>query len=135
MEHTQKVTNNNHVKFDIRWIMWKLHALLCLISTFRQSWPKLCGTSLRNALPRPSISFSHGNKRSLGQILPCRTPPPPPAFPHAMLFVRKGLPKSRPTLHRGGRGSERLLQQFGKKALCPTHFGQDCRKARVCESR
>ena len=23
-------------------------------------------------------------------------------------------------------GSERIVQQFGKKALCPTHFGQDC---------
>ena len=52
--------------------------------------------------------------------------------PHAMLFVRKGLPKSRPTLHLGGEGgggeggSERILQQFGEKALCPTHFGQDC---------
>ena len=54
---------------SIRWLIWKLHALLCLISTFRQSWPKLCGTSLQNALPRPSISFSHGNQRSLGQIL------------------------------------------------------------------
>ena len=51
--------------------------------------------------------------------------PPPPPSPHAMLFVRKGLPTSRPTLHRGGGGggSERILQQFGKKALCPTHFG------------
>ena len=105
---------------SIRWIIWKLHALLCLISTFRQSWPKLCGTSLQNALPRPSISFSHGNKRSLGQILPSSP------SPNAMLFVRKGLPTSRPTLHRGGRGSERILQQFGKKALCPTHFSQDC---------
>ena len=85
-----------------------------------QSWPKLCGTSLQNALTRPSISFSHGNKRSLGQILPSSP------SPHAMLFVRKGLPTSRPTLHRGERGSERILQQFGKKALCPTHFGQDC---------
>ena len=27
-----------------------------------------------------------------------------PPSPHAMLFVRKGLPTSRPTLHRGGRG-------------------------------
>ena len=44
-----------------------------------QSWPKLCGTSLQNALPRPSISFSHGNKRSLGEILP--SPPPPPPLP------------------------------------------------------
>ena len=83
---------------SIRWLIWKLHALLCLLSTFRQSWPKLCGTSLQNALPRPSISFSHGNQRSLGQILL------PPPSPHAMLFVRKGLPTSRPTLHRGGRG-------------------------------
>ena len=60
---------------------------------------------------------------------PNPTPPPPPASPHAMLFVRKGLPTSRPTLHPGGvgeGGSERILQQFGKKALCPTHFGQDC---------
>ena len=63
-----------------------------------QSWPKLYGTSLQNALPRPSISFSHGNQRSLGQIL--FSPP----SPHAMLFVRKCLPTSRPTLHRGGRG-------------------------------
>ena len=45
------------------------------LSEYLQSWPKLCGTSLQNALPRPSISFSHGNKRSLGQILP--SPPPP----------------------------------------------------------
>ena len=80
----------------------------CLMTKL-QSWPKLCGTSLQNALPRPSISFSHGNKRSLGQILPS----------HAMLFVRKGLPKSRPTLHPGGRGSERILQQFGKKHFVP----------------
>ena len=56
----------------------------------------------------------------------------PPPSPHAMLFVRKGLPTSRPTLHRGGGegggegGSKRILQQLGKKALCPTHFGQDC---------
>ena len=27
-----------------------------------------------------------------------------PPSPHAMLFIRKGLPKSRPTLHQGGRG-------------------------------
>ena len=27
-----------------------------------------------------------------------------PPLPHAMLFVRKGLPTSRPTLHRGRRG-------------------------------
>ena len=40
------------------------------VSSRLQSWPKLCGASLQNALPRPSISFSHGNKRSLGQILP-----------------------------------------------------------------
>ena len=52
-----------------------------------------------------------------------------PSSPHAMLFVRKGSPTSRLTLHRGGGegGTERILQQFGKKALCPTHFGQDCR--------
>ena len=34
----------------------------------------------------------------------------------------------------GGRkgGSERILQQFGKRALCPTHFGQDCRLNAGC---
>ena len=32
-----------------------------------RSWPKLCRTRLQNALPWPSISFSHRNKRSLGQ--------------------------------------------------------------------
>ena len=56
-------------------------------------------------------------------------PTSPPPFPYAM-FVGKGLPTSRPTLHgRGGAGeggSERILQQSGKKALCPTHFGQNC---------
>ena len=74
-----------------------------------QSWPKLCGTSLQNALPRPSISFSHGNKRSLGQILPS------PPSPHAMLFVRKGLPTSRPTLHRGGRGERANIAAIREK--------------------
>ena len=101
-------------------MMFVMFIIIMNLKKDRQSWPKLCGTSLQNALPRPSISFSHGNKRSLGQILPS------PPSPHTMLFVRKGLPTSRPTLHRGEGGSERILQQFGKKALCPTHFGQDC---------
>ena len=97
-----------------------------------QSWPKLCGTSLQNALPRPSMD--HQMETS---VLWAKFYLPP--SPHAMLFVRKGLPKSRPTLHREGGGgggggeeggSERILQQFGKKAQCPTHFGQDCSSER-----
>ena len=51
------------------------HSPCTLVHWHLQSWPKLCGTSLQNALPRRSISFSHGNKRSLGQILPSPLPP------------------------------------------------------------
>ena len=40
------------------------------------------------------------------------------------LFCFLHTVKSDSHISRGG--SERLLQQFGKKALCPTHFGQDC---------
>ena len=101
---------------SIRCIIWNLHALLRLISTFRQSWPKLCGTSLQNALPRPSISFSHGNKRSLGQFLPSSP------SPHAMLFVRKGLPTSRPTLHRGGRGERANIAAIREKGTLTHTF-------------
>ena len=88
---------------------------------YLQSWPKLCGTSLQNALPRPSISFSHGNKRSLGQILP--SPPPPPM---QCCSLEKACRRVVQHCIGGEGGSERILQQFGKKALCPTHFGQDC---------
>ena len=36
----------------------------------------------------------------------------------SLLVVRKeSLPTSRPALHRGEGGSERILQKFGKKAL------------------
>ena len=54
-------------------------------------------------------------------------PTSPPPSPHAMLFVRKGLPTSRPTLHRGGRGERANTAAIREMALCPTHFGQDCR--------
>ena len=98
---------------SIRWIIWKLHALLRLISTFRQSWPKLCLTSLQNALPRPSISFSHGNKRSLGQILPFSP------SPHARLFVRKGLPTSRPHCIGGKGGASEYCSNSAKRHFVP----------------
>ena len=80
-----------------------------------QSWPKLCGTSLQNALPRPSISFSHAKQTFFG---PNPTFPP---SPHAMLFVRKGLPTRRPTLHRGGRGERRseYCSNSGKRHFVP----------------
>ena len=73
-----------------------------------RSWPKLCGTSLQNALPRPSISFSHGNERSLGQILPS-------LLPHAMLFVRKGLPTGRGGGGGGGRGERANIAAIREK--------------------
>ena len=71
-----------------------------------------CGTRLPSALPQPSIDHTETN------VLWSKFYLPPPS-PHAMLFVRKGLPKSRPTVHWGEGGSKRILQ-------CPTHFGQDC---------
>ena len=44
------------------------------------------------------------------------TPPPPPPLPHAIvLFVRKGLPTSRPTLHRGGRGERANIAAIREK--------------------
>ena len=96
-----------------------------------QSWPKLCGALLQNAMPRTSTFFTRKKKRSLGQILP-------PPFPHAMLFVRKGLPKRRPTLHRregvggGGGGGANVAGIRHKRAKCPTRFGQDC-KFKACQ--
>ena len=84
-----------------------------------QSWPKLCGTSLQKALPRPSISFSHGNKRSLGQILP--TPPPPLPFPPCNVVRKEGLLTSHPTLHRGGGkgGASEYCSNLGKRHFVP----------------
>ena len=41
-------------------------------SIYLQSWPKLCGTRLQNALPRPYISFSHGKKKDISICLSVR---------------------------------------------------------------
>ena len=59
---------------------------------------------------------------------PNPTFPPPPCN-----VVRKErLADESSNIASGGEGgSERILQQFGEKALCPTHFGQDCRIARL----
>ena len=50
------------------------------------------------------------------------SPPPPPPSPHAMLFVRKGLPKSRPTLHRGGRGERANIAAIREKGTLSHTF-------------
>ena len=128
MEHMAKVTSINHVKYDIhtldnmevtRTFMFNLH-IQTILAKIMWDKPAECTASTID-------QFFTWKRTFFG---------PNPTFPpslHAMLFVRKGLPTSRPTLHRGGGGgggeggSERILQQFGKKALCPTHFGQDCR--------
>ena len=54
-------------------------------------------------------------------------PPPPP-----MQCCSYGEACRRVVQHcigGGGGGGGGILQQLGKKALCPTHFGQDCRYA------
>ena len=51
---------------------------------------------------------------------PTFPPPPPPPSPHTLLFVRKGLPTSRPTLHRGGKGgASEYCSNSGKKHFVP----------------
>ena len=122
MENMQKVTNINHVKFDIRTLdnmevtrtfMFNLHIQTILAKIMWDKFAECTASTIDQFFTWKQTFFG-----------------PNPTFtpsPHAILFVRKGLPMSRPTLHRGGEGgSERILQQFGKKALCPTHFGQDC---------
>ena len=78
-----------------------------------QSWPNLCGTLLRNALPLPWF-VSHMEKNVLWAKFYLFHPPP-------TQLGSKGndFPNSRPTLDR--RGGATIA---GKK--CPTHFGQDC---------
>ena len=88
-----------------------------------QSWPKLCGTHLQNGMLRPSI-VSHGNKRSLGKIIPFPLPP--------CIVGKERLPKQSSNIASGregvggGGGGGRTLQELGIKAKCPTHIGQDC---------
>ena len=87
------------------------HDLSC---TELQSWPKLCGTSLQNALPRPSISFSHRNKRSLDQI------PPPPLPP---CNVRKErLADELSNIASGGRGERANIAAIREKGTLSHTF-------------
>ena len=51
----------------------------------------------------------------------------PPLPPCNVVRKERLADESSNIASRGEGGSERILQQFGKKALCPTHFGQDCR--------
>ena len=120
MEHMQKVTNINHVKFDIhtldnmevkRTFMFNLHIQPILA--------KIMGGKLAECTASTIDQFFTWNQTFFG---PNPTFPP---SPHAMLFVRKDWSGERAGGGEAG-GSERILQQFGKKALCPTHFGQDC---------
>ena len=53
---------------------------------------------------------------------PTFPPPPPPSSPHAMLFVRKGLPTSRATLHRGGRGERANIAAIREKRNFVPHI-------------
>ena len=121
----QKVTNNNHVKFDIHMLdnmevtntfMFNLHIQTILAKIM---WDA-CRT---HCLDHRSVFHMETDLLWAKFYLP--------PSPHAMLFIRKGLPKSCPTLHwgggKGGGGRRQILQQFGKKAQCPTHFGQDCK--------
>ena len=72
----QKVTNNNHVKFDIHMLdnmevtdtfMFNLHIQTILA--------KIMWDACRMHCLDHRSGFSHGNRRSLGQILPSPLPP------------------------------------------------------------
>ena len=91
-----------------------------------QSWPNLCGTSLPNALPRPSVSFSHGNKRSLGQILPpppFSLPPPPSPFlplPPCNVVRKERLAEESSNIASGGKGGAgEYCSNSGKRHSVP----------------
>ena len=121
MEHMQKVTNINHIKFDIhtldnmevtRTFMFNLHIQTILAKIM---WDKLaeCTASTID-------QFFTWKPTFFG---------PYPTFPPPTCNVarRERLADESSNIASGGEGgSERILQQFGKKALCPTHFGQHC---------
>ena len=112
MEHMQKVTKINHVKFDIhtldnmevtRTFMFNLHIQTILAKIM---WDKVaeCTASTIDQFFTWKQTFFEPN----------------PTFhpsPHVMLFVRKGLPTSRPTLHRGWRGERANIAAVREKAL------------------
>ena len=122
MEHKQKVTNINHAKFDIhtldnlevtRTFMFNLHIQTILAKIM---WDKLaeCTASTIDQFFTSKQAFFGPNPTFL-PLPPCNV-------------VRKErLADESSNFASGGWGSERILQQFGKKALCPTHFGHDCR--------
>ena len=81
--------------------------------SYLQSWPKLCGISLQNALPRPSISFSHGNKCSLGQILPSPLPP-------SNVVRKERLAEESSNIASGGKGgASEYCSNSGKRHSVP----------------
>ena len=95
------------------------HTLLILKrpDTSVQSWPKLCGTSFLNALPRPSISFSHGDQRSLGQIL---LSPPPPPLPPCNVVRKERLADESSNIAPGGKGgASENCSHSGKRHFVP----------------
>ena len=47
-------------------------------------------------------------------------------FPPCNVVRKERLAEESSNIASGEGGSERTLQEFGKKVLCPTHFGQDC---------
>ena len=123
MEHMQKVTNINHVKFDIhtldnmevtRTFMFNLHIQTILAKIM---WDKLaeCTASTIDQFFTWKPTFFGPNPTS------------PPPLPPCNVARKERLADESANIASGGEGgSERILQQFGKKALCPTHFGQDC---------
>ena len=110
MEHLQKVTNINHVKFDIhtldnmevtRTFMFNLHIQTIL--------PKIMWDKLAECTASTIDQFFTWKQTLFG---PNPTFPP---SPHTMLFVRKGLPTSRPILHRGWRGERANIAAIREK--------------------
>ena len=78
-----------------------------------------------------SATYNPG-QNDVGQAFFGPNPTPPPGFPPCNVVRKERLADESSNIASGGGGgggeggSERILQQFGKKALCPTHFGQDC---------
>ena len=115
----QKVTSINHVKFGIhaldnmevtRIFVFNLHIQTILAKIM---WGKLaeCTASTIDQFFTWKQTFFGPNPTF-----------PPPLSPHAMLFVRKSFPTSRPTLHGGGGGEQANIAAIREKGTLSHTF-------------
>ena len=123
------VTNINHVKFDIhtldnlkvtRTFMFNIHIQTILAKIIWDKLAEFTASPIDQFFTWKQTFF--GPNPTFPPSPPSPPPPPPPLFPHAMLFVRKGLPMSRPTLHRGGRGERANIAAIREKGTLTHTF-------------